>query len=83
MRLPGPVGWEVWQRNARVLISSPSLQVFQLHMAQYGMLTDMARQPAEPTEGFLETLCASCLAQEQADALQSIGVGTCLLVFVL
>ena len=38
MRLPGPVGWEVWQRNARVLISSPSLQVFQLHMAQYGML---------------------------------------------
>ena len=24
MRLPGPVGWEVWQRNARVLISSPS-----------------------------------------------------------
>ena len=72
MRLPGPVGWEVWRRNARVLISSPSLQVFQLHMAQYGMLADMARQPAEPTEGFLETLCASCLAQEQADASSPI-----------
>ena len=22
MKLPGPVGWEVWQRNARVFISS-------------------------------------------------------------
>ena len=42
--------------------------MFQLHMAQYGMLADLAQQAAEPTEGFLETLCASCLAQEQADS---------------
>ena len=66
--LPAPAGWEILQRNARVLISTPSQRVFQLHMAQYGMLVALVQQTAGPTEHFLETLCASCLAQEQADA---------------
>ena len=52
----------------QVCSSVPHQQVFQLQMAQYGMLADLAQQAAEPTVSFLETLCSSCLAQEQADA---------------
>jgi hypothetical protein len=60
-QLPGPVGWEILQRNARVLITDTQQQTFGLDAAQYGMLLAFDRDRCSgrgigdllaPTESF-------------------------------
>lgn len=69
--LPCPAGWEVLQRNGRVLVTAPGCSSVGLDSAQFGMLRALyGRQPdqTEQSETFLRNLRASCLAQQRADA---------------
>jgi hypothetical protein len=78
--LPAPLGWEIQQRNARVLITDTREHTFGLDAAQYGMLLALDRDRCngsgghdrlEPTEPFPLTLKLSqlvCMAQRRADS---------------
>ncbi len=65
-----PDGWEVMQRNGRVWIVENNRRLVQLDVAQYRMLltqyNGLAASSAPPAE-FLQLLCASCRAQQNAD----------------
>ena len=76
-RLLAPSGWEVRQRNARVLITDPQQQTFGLDAAQYGMLLGLdnmrcgasdTTEPATPTDQFLCDLRQECQSQRRCDA---------------
>ena len=76
-QLPAPVGWEILQRNARVLITDTQQRTFGLDAAQYGMLlalnSDRRGGKAvgdllTPTETFLLSLKLVCRAQRRADS---------------
>ncbi len=75
-QLPVPLGWEIQQRNARVLITDTRQHTFGLDAAQYGMLLALDRDHSngrgghdrlEPTEPFLLTLKLVCMAQRWVD----------------
>ena len=76
--LPCPGGWEIIQRNGRTMITSPNLQIVCIDSAQYHMLCsiqpmlstqrDQPVRARHPEALFLRHLCASCQAQQTADA---------------
>ena len=76
--LPCPGGWEIVQRNGRTMITSPNLQIVCIDSAQYHMLCsiqtmlptqrDQSARDQHPEALFLRHLCASCQAQQTADA---------------
>ena len=68
--LPAPDNWEIIQRNGRVWISDQNNRIVRMDAAQYGLLLttcyDQDIQRA-PLVKFLEQICASCRAQQDAD----------------
>jgi len=66
--LPAPQGWQVYKRNARVLITGPGSTVVSLDAAQYGMLIAHHCQGTVPPVAVLEHLATSCRSQDQADS---------------
>ena len=76
LSLPSPEGWEIWQRNARVLITDPLNRTVGLSSAQYGMLKDLLHPTdpfsAAPTAPFLVAIRASCLSQRRADSTHHV-----------
>ncbi len=76
-QLPALVGWEILQRNARVLITDTQQHTFGMDAAQYGMLLALDRDHHSgrgvgdllaPTEPFLLSLKLVCRAQRRADS---------------
>ena len=68
--LPAPDGWEIMQRNGRVWIAERRNQVARMDAAQYGMLLAacVGREThCVPSTHFLENVCKSCRAQQDAD----------------
>jgi ribonuclease HI len=76
-QLPAPVGWEILQRNAKVLITDTQQRTFGLDAAQYGMLLALDRDRCSgrgvgnllaPTESFLLSLKLVCKTQRRVDS---------------
>lgn len=63
--IPGPPGWELLQRNGRLLVSKPGGTVWQLEAAQASMLERLSVGLSQ--EAFLDALVSSCSAQQQHD----------------
>ena len=74
--LPSPEGWEICQRNARVLITDPFHRTVGISSAQYGMLKTLMHSAdpttAPPAESFLVSVRTSCLSQAQADSTHHV-----------
>ena len=66
-QLPSPSGWDVRQRNARILIEDLHHRVSGLDAAHYGMLIGLQGSTAVPTTQHLQAIQSSYLAQRQAD----------------
>jgi hypothetical protein len=78
--LPAPLGWEIQQQNALVLITDTRQYTFGFDAAQYGMLLALDRDRhkgrggydrLELTEPFLVTLKLVCMV-----IMLSLGIGT-------
>jgi len=70
LQLPSPEQWEIWQRNARVVITNANRALVTMCSAQYGMLLELSGAPVpatKPTANVLGAIRDSCLAQSSAD----------------
>jgi len=69
-QLPSPEHWEIWQRNARVVITKMDGPVATMCSAQYGMLLELSgvrNLELRPTIEVMEAICDSGLKQSRAD----------------
>ena len=65
--LPCPAGWDIWKRNAQVLIYDSKGHAIGVDSANHELLDEWHGPASAPTELFLQAVLASCMQQRTTD----------------